>query len=163
MFYYGFLIDNNPQNAVYVKLWFNKDDPLASVKANMIGTSADSEIKTFRYFENYSTENESKNDKLLSYLRLIECKETLNIFGPYLNPPVKDTKVCTFTKRKLKCPPLTIENEKAMLMKFKAIANESLKKFPDSYETDIKMLKESKSLSFNQRNILIYRSGEKKV
>jgi len=69
--------------------------------------------------------------------------------------------VCVSKLRKLKLPTLSIENEKAMLKKFKEIAEACLKKYPQTYEEDLKLLKTD--LTYNQRNCIIYRSGEKKI
>ena len=131
-------------------------------KANMIGASTSCEIKSFKFFEDY-TENQATNDKFLSYLRLIEFKGDLNTLAPYLNPVVANAKSCEPLHRKFRCPPISLENEKIALMKMKLIAEKCLSKYPNSYEEDMKILAEKKDITFNQRNCMIFRSGEKKV
>jgi len=163
LFYYGFLIDNNNKNAVYIRLQLSKSDSLAPIKENMIGTACGRDIRTFKYFENYAADMKT-NDKLLGYLRFFEYEGNLNDIGQYFNPPIENVKTVKVMKRKLRLPPVSVDNEKKMLARLKLIAEASLKKYPQTYEEDVKILKEQeKTLSFNQRNSLIFRMGEKKV
>lgn len=162
MFYYGFLIENNKKNAVYVKLYLNKDDSLISTKEKMIGISSGNSIKTFKYFETFG-ENEKTDNKFLGYLRFIEYEEDLNLLVGYLQPSVDSIKTCKSAKRKIRVPSISIANEKKMLAKLKIIAEKCLKKYPQTYEEDLKILKSEPNMSFNKRNCLILRSGEKKV
>jgi len=127
----------------------------------MLGTGHGSHIRSFKFFENYA-ENQKTNDKYLGYLRFIEHEGDLNLVGEYFTPAVVDTKVCKSTRRKLRMPPVSIENEKKMLTKLRFIADKCLKKYPQTYEEDQELLKD-KALSFNKRNCLVMRSGEKRV
>eukprot|EP00826_Nyctotherus_ovalis_P025624 TRINITY_DN1987_c0_g1_i5.p1 TRINITY_DN1987_c0_g1~~TRINITY_DN1987_c0_g1_i5.p1 ORF type:complete len:565 (+),score=157.58 TRINITY_DN1987_c0_g1_i5:256-1950(+) len=161
LFYYGFLIEGNANNCVYVKLYFNKDDEQIIEKCNMVGAYADAEIKTFKYFDNYDIED-THNNKFFSYLRLIEYSGELQAFGKHLIPSVVDVNACNFVRRKLRCPILSIENEKKALLKAKEVATEYLSKYPDSYEKDMELLNQ-KDLTFNQRNCIVLRSDEKKI
>jgi len=161
LFYYGFLIENNTHNCVYIKLFFNKDDPRIMEKCKMIGGYTDSEIETFKYFEYYNIE-EARNNKILGYLRFIEYNNNLNVFNKYLIPPITNASTCTFLKRKLRCPILSLENEKKVLARTKKIASECLKMYPDSYEKDMELLNKT-NLTFNQRNCIILRSDEKRI
>lgn len=160
MFYYGFLIENNRKNTVYVKLSLNKDK-MCSAKAKLIGCSESSYIKTFKYFEEFK-ENYQKNQKFLGYLRFIEYTGDLNLIGStYMTPAVVSASTCVSKHRKLKLPAFSVENEKAMLRKLREIAKACLKKYPQTYEEDMELLK--KELTFNERNCIIYRSGEKRI
>jgi len=161
LFYYGFLIENNTRNCVYVKLYLNKDCLKVIQKCNMIGAYADVEIKSFKYFEYYDIE-EAHNNKFFSYLRFIEYEGDLSLFNNYLTPPIVDPSTCDFVKRKLRCPILSLENERKVLVKMKQIAIECLKGYPDTYEKDMELLN-NKDLTFNQRNCIILRAGEKKI
>eukprot|EP00826_Nyctotherus_ovalis_P023192 TRINITY_DN17842_c0_g1_i3.p1 TRINITY_DN17842_c0_g1~~TRINITY_DN17842_c0_g1_i3.p1 ORF type:complete len:353 (-),score=107.19 TRINITY_DN17842_c0_g1_i3:105-1163(-) len=161
LFYYGFLIENNMHNCVYIKLSFNKDDANVRHKASLIGADVNSYIKAFKFFEYYNID-EAHNDKFFSYLRLVEYKGSLGVFGRYLNPEVPNVMMCKFLKRKLRCPVLSVENEKCVLEKVKAVAKERLAKFPDPYESDMELL-QNKSLSFNERNCIVFRSDEKRI
>eukprot|EP00826_Nyctotherus_ovalis_P026086 TRINITY_DN2035_c0_g1_i16.p1 TRINITY_DN2035_c0_g1~~TRINITY_DN2035_c0_g1_i16.p1 ORF type:complete len:276 (+),score=56.25 TRINITY_DN2035_c0_g1_i16:73-900(+) len=160
LFYYGFLIENNTHNCVYIKLYFNKDDPRIAEKCSMVGTYEDTEIKTFKYFEYYNVD-EAHNNKFFGFLRLIEYDDDLNVFADYLTPPVTDANTCSFLKRKLRCPIISLENEKQVLKKAKDIASEYLLRYPDSCKKDMELLKTD--LTFNQRNCIILRSDEKRI
>lgn len=161
MFYYGFLIENNKSNAVYIKLYINKDDKLGNTKRKMIGNTEGYSIKSFKYFEDFKT-NSDKNKKFLGYLRFIEFDKNLKDLCKYLNPQISNPETCKSIRRKLRMTSISKENEKLMLRKLKEIATKCLSKFPDTYEKDIELLS-NKSLSYNERNCIIYRSGEKKV
>jgi len=153
LFYYGFLIEGNKHNCIYINLSFNKDDPNVRHKEVLIGSNL--AIKTFKVYETH-------NDKLFCYLRFIEYKGKLGIFGRYLTPEVPNVLICKFLKRKLKCPILSLENERCVLKKVKVIATEYLSKYPDSYNLDIELLQHN-NLSFNTRNCIILRSDEKLI
>ena len=161
MFYYGFLIENNRKNAVYVKLYLNTTDPKFEDKGRMLGIS-NSYIRTFKYFEHFG-ENEKTNNKFLSYLRLIEYTAKLDDLCPHFIPTIENLKTCTATRRKIRAPPLSLENEKKMLARLKEIANSHLGMYKQTYEEDMQLLKNDNTMSFNKRNSVILRSGEKKV
>eukprot|EP01022_Parablepharisma_sp_SALTPOND_P026613 TRINITY_DN64487_c1_g1_i1.p1 TRINITY_DN64487_c1_g1~~TRINITY_DN64487_c1_g1_i1.p1 ORF type:complete len:635 (-),score=66.34 TRINITY_DN64487_c1_g1_i1:833-2737(-) len=162
LFYYGFLIENNKSNAVYLKVYFNPSDPYLKIKEKMLGATRDTYLKLCKFFESFAT-NAKYNNKLLGYLRFIEYEGDLNKIGKYFIPPIEDIKMCKFMERKLRMPAVSIENEKKMLSKLKIIAEKCLKKFPQSYDDDVKLLANSKDLSFNKRNCIIFRAGEKKI
>ncbi|MDR3736659.1 MAG: SETD3 family histone-lysine N-methyltransferase [Acidobacteriaceae bacterium] len=128
----------------------------------MVGTSPGSYIKTFKYFEDFK-DNAAKNNKFLGYLRLLEYSGDLTTIGTtYLVPPVKNPAVCPVSRRKLRLPALSIENERKMLAKLKEVAGRCLAKFSESYTEDLKLL-QNKALTYNERNCIVYRSEEKKV
>ena len=58
--------------------------------------------------------------------------------------------------------PISIENEKKALEYLKMRCKKNLSEYPDSYEHDIELLK-TKTLTYNERNCLIFRSSEKNV
>ncbi len=62
---------------------------------------------------------------------------------------------------------MSIRNEKKVLNKIKEIAIEAYEKYPHSLEEDLEILAADdsgeKSLTFNERNCVLYRSGEKKI
>eukprot|EP00826_Nyctotherus_ovalis_P004509 TRINITY_DN10986_c0_g1_i12.p1 TRINITY_DN10986_c0_g1~~TRINITY_DN10986_c0_g1_i12.p1 ORF type:complete len:211 (+),score=66.64 TRINITY_DN10986_c0_g1_i12:76-708(+) len=153
-FYYGFTIDNNQDEVVYLKLYLNSDDPYLKFKENMLGIAHGQYIKQFTFREKIDN-NFDHNNKMLGYLRFIEYDEDFNHIGKYF-------KTCKADKRKLRMPVMSIRNEKKMLTKLKTIAEKCLSKFPQSYEEDMKML-ESAELSFNERNCLVFRAGEKQI
>ncbi len=155
------MIENNNKNAVYIKLRLNPADPHLPAKEKLIGSSRGTLIKTFKYFENYK-DNQKTNDKYMSYLRYVEYDGDLNAISEYLVPPVEDVRTCRGMRRKLRLAPVSVENEKKALGKLKLIAEKCLSKYPQTYEEDLKLL-QNKLLTFNQRNCIVLRSGEKKV
>ena len=161
MFYYGFLIENNRKNAVYIKLYHNRSDPLEGKKTSMVGFSYGNCIKTFKYFEDFKDSLE-KNNKFLGYLRFLQYSGDLKAICPYFTPAIANLATAPAIRRKLRLPSLSIENETKMLEKLRESANKCLKKFPNTYEEDQERLS-NKSLTFNERNAIIYRAGEKKV
>lgn len=156
------MIESNKKNTVYIKLYINKDDPLEKLKAALLGVTPGNYIKTFKYFEDYK-DNFLKNNKFLGYLRFLQYNSDLTYIAQnYLNPSVKNLKSIPSGRKKLRLPPISIANEKDMLVKCKEIAENCLKKYPQTYEEDLKLL-ESKTLTYNERNCIVYRSGEKKI
>jgi len=127
----------------------------------MIGNTLGNSIKTFKVFEDYKAYIK-KDDKFFGYLRFIQYEGDLSLLCKYLIPQISNVTTCKFTRRKLRMPSISIENEKIMLQKLNEIGKACLAKFPQSYEEDMNYLKD-KSLGFNERNCIIYRSGEKKV
>jgi len=57
---------------------------------------------------------------------------------------------------------MSAENEIAALKLLLTLCREGLNKYPQSYEEDLEKLKDS-SLTYNERNCIIFRSGEKRV
>ena len=55
-----------------------------------------------------------------------------------------------------------MRNEKKALERLNRHAKEQYEKYPTSYEEDLKIL-EREDLSFNERNCVLFRSGEKKI
>jgi len=128
----------------------------------MIGVTYKNHIKNFKYFEDFIG-NKKANSKLLSHLRFIVYNGDLQFIGKYLNPQVGNIKTCKSLKRKLTLPAVSIDNEVKMLTRLKKIAEECLKEYSESYEKDEKLLESGAKLSFNERNIIVLRMGDKKV
>ena len=59
-------------------------------------------------------------------------------------------------------PPLSMRNERKVLEKMLILAKSQYEKYPESYEEDLKIL-ERDDLTFNERNCVLFRSGEKKI
>ena len=55
-----------------------------------------------------------------------------------------------------------IENEIMALKLLKKFCMERLSKYPETYEEDLELLKKP-TLTFNERNCILFRSSEKKV
>ena len=112
---------------------------MKELKEKLIGCTTSSYIKTFKYFE-YFNDDYKKNSKYLGYLRFLEWKEDLaHIASKYLNPSINDIHSFTASRRKLRMPPVSIMNERAMLKKLRGIAEICLKKYPETYEQDMEI------------------------
>ena len=59
-------------------------------------------------------------------------------------------------------PPLSIRNEKRVLKKIYDLTSAQLFAYPNTIEEDEEFLKDQ-SLTFNHRNAVLYRLGEKKI
>ena len=140
----------------------NKSDPMAAYKERMLGLHSGGDLDTFKFFENYPAEKKT-NEKLLGALRFVEYDGDLNLLGECFTPTIESVKMCKCARRKFRMPAISIENEKKMLNRLKKIAETNLKVYPQTYEEDAKIMQNEKSLTFNQRNCIIFRMGEKKV
>ena len=58
---------------------------------------------------------------------------------------------------------MTKENEEKALLMLKKMCEEHLAKFPDTLESDMEKLKKDYKLTYNERNCIILRAGEKLV
>eukprot|EP00826_Nyctotherus_ovalis_P028222 TRINITY_DN2228_c0_g1_i14.p1 TRINITY_DN2228_c0_g1~~TRINITY_DN2228_c0_g1_i14.p1 ORF type:complete len:132 (+),score=32.22 TRINITY_DN2228_c0_g1_i14:75-470(+) len=114
--------------------------------------------REFTFAGNYN-EDKEENDRLLEYMRIMLYNESLNILQEYY----RKVKTLPNPNKKWRLPPITISNELLLLKELRILAEDSLKKYPQTYEEDVELLKEREKLTFNQRNCIIYRMGEKKV
>lgn len=136
----------------------------------MIGDHA--EFKKFRVVENFE---EKIMHEFLSWLRFVEYDENITLIYQYQGAAISqqqkyrrgedsdsddhdDTK--GFKAKDL--PPLSIRNEKKVLEKIHTLAKTAYDKYDTSLEEDLKIL-EREDLTFNQRNCVLFRSGEKKI
>ncbi len=62
----------------------------------------------------------------------------------------------------LKIPVLSVQNELLALELLKKLCEDNLARYPESYEHDVEKLKTG-TLTYNERNCLIFRSSEKRV
>lgn len=133
-----------------------------------------SEFKKFRVVENFE---DKIMHELLSWLRFVEYDENISLILHYQgaamqaaqkfrrgddsdsddeNDPSKGFKAKDL-------PPLSIRNEKKVLEKINRLAKEQYEKYPQSLEEDLKILEERDDLTFNLRNCVLFRSGEKSI
>ena len=59
-------------------------------------------------------------------------------------------------------PPLSLKNERKVLEKIYSMAKAGLNAYPTTYQEDLEILKRD-DLTFNQRNCVLFRSGEKEI
>jgi protein-histidine N-methyltransferase len=167
---YGFINLNNDANEVPIKVYYNSDDQMKQIKQDMI--SDHSEFKKFRVVENFE---DRVMHEFMSWLRFVEYDENITLIYQYQAAAVSkaqrnrrgddsdsddDDPSKGFKAKDL--PPLSVRNEKKVLQKILYLAKEAYDKYPRTYEEDMKQL-ERTDLTFNERNCLLYTSGEKVI
>ncbi len=155
---YGFIVENNDANEVPLTVALDQADPLYAVKLKVLGGV---ESKTVRVSEDLGDKNVHN---IFSYLR----------FASYAGDPMtlfqfqfeqSSSKRSEDDDESYKCtnvPPISIANERQVLFLLQSLALRQLLKYPTRYQDDITALADP-HLTFNQRNAILMRSGEKKV
>ena len=106
--------------------------------------------------------------KFVSFLRFVEFDGNLNIFHMMQDQWSKkgqdsdDEEGTELVFRADKIPPQSVANEKKVFDLLRQMCEVALAKYPNTLEQDYELLKDS-SLSFNQRNCVLFRSGEKEI
>lgn len=162
---------NNDANEVPIRVYYNEDDKMKQVKQDMIKDT--SEFKKFRVVDNF---NERIMQEFLSWLRFVEYDENIMLIIQYQaaaqqaaqryrrgedsDSDDNDDPSKGFKAKDL--PPLSIKNEKKVLHKIAAQCRAQMSLYPTTLDEDMKIL-ERTDLTFNERNAVLYRSGEKKI
>lgn len=130
------------------------------------------DFKKFRVVENLE---DKVMAEFLSWLRFVEFDENVTLIYHYKGAAISAAQKYKrnedsdsdeedpgkgFKAKDL--PPISIRNEKKVLEKVVALCKASYEKYPTTYEEDLKIL-EREDLTFNQRNCVLFRSGEKKI
>jgi len=136
---YGFTIDENYEdNDAVIHGHLVTDDPHYALKRRYMGGW------TVREFQPQAQWNRKARD-LLSFFR------TLGASGEELQ-----------NRPNFNCP-ISIRNEMAALILLEEACEKSLTKFPESLQTDHKLLKTNRWEDSNHRNCVVMRAGEKEV
>lgn len=158
---YGFINENNDANEVPIKMRIGDDDPLSAVKRKLVSYSDE---KTIRVSEDL---NEKNMSHFFSYARFLEFKgDPMTLYNyQFQQPPARknDEDDDDVAYECANIPPISIKNEKEVLTWIQFTAISMLKKYPTTYEEDLKILETTKDFTFNTRNCVLMRSGEKKV
>lgn len=139
------------------------------MKKEMINDHSD--FKKFRVTDNF---NENVMHEFMSWLRFVEFDENITLLIDYqarastqAKPEDSDSDDGHddpnrgFKAKDL--PPLSIRNEQKVLLRMKLEATKLLSGYPQTYEEDLEILENNKDLTFNTRNAVLMRSGEKKI
>lgn len=145
---YGFSLEENEDNEVILRVQVKRDDPLYSTKISLLHSAGHGSVKEFQIPA--STKHE-KSRELFSYVRIANSSGTELM----VIPTGDDLKLETL-------PPLGIETEKQVLKDIKKAASDCLARFPTTLEMDNHILA-SEKLTFNIRNAILMRRGEKQV
>jgi len=157
LFYYGFLIEQNRLNALYIDLSLDENDPLVELKKTMLGITG-LKIQKHTY---YSFFNQGENNQFFSCVRFIVFRGNPENILKYLSPRPDDITSIDFAKRRIRMPQYSIENEIKMHEKIITIANKHLSLYETTIEEDEKLLKTE--LTMNKKNIIYLRKCEKQL
>ncbi len=158
---YGFIVENNDANEVPLKIKFDENDDLYSVKLKLVGFV---DPKPIRVCEDLGERN---MQHFFSYLRFAEFRgDPMTLYKFQFQQSAtkrsdEDDEDTSFQGTNI--PPISIKNEKSVLATMKQLAVEQLQRYPNTYEEDLKILETQKDMTFNQRNCVLMRSGEKKI
>lgn len=169
---YGFINLNNDANEVPLKVYYNPDDSMKQVKQDMIKDHSD--FKKFRVVETFE---EKIMQEFLSWLRFVEYDENITLIMQYQSAAIQaankyrrgdesdsdDESDASKGFKAKDLPPLSIRNEKKVLEKIHKLAKEAYERYDTTLEEDLKILEERTDLTFNERNCVLYRSGEKQI
>lgn len=156
---YGFIVEKNDGNEFPFTVSIEESDPLYSLKKNLL--QSDFMKKTLRVQDNF---HEQSVVDFLSMLRFKtfsdDFNELFNIFVTNKSKAEDDDSKPNFYN----IPPISIKNELKVLEQIEKLSLENLSKYPTSLEEDLKLLKDDNgTLTNNQRNCVLMRSGEKEV
>lgn len=166
---YGFIVENNDGNEVPLKIFYPESDDKKDMKKEMISDHSD--FKKFRVTDNF---NEGSMHEFMSWMRFVEYDENITLLIDYQARAASQTPVNDsdsedgyndpnkgFKAKDL--PPLSIRNEKKVLLRMKLEAAKVEAGYPTTYEEDLALLEANEGLTFNTRNAILMRSGEKKI
>ena len=156
---YGFINENNDANEVPLRIVLDPLDPLYAIKLKIVGYS---DFKKIRVSEDLSEKN---IHHFFSFLRFTLFEgDPMKLYTSQLQEnSAKKGDDEDDTYQGPNTPPISIENERKVLHRIQELAQQQLAKYPNTYEEDLKILAENKSLTYNNRNAVLMRSGEKKV
>lgn len=166
---YGFIVENNDGNEVPIKVYYPESDDKKDMKKEMINDFSD--FKKFRVTDNFS---ENVMHEFMSWLRFVEFDENITLLIDYQARASTQTQMQDsdsddahddpnrgFKAKDL--PPLSVRNERKVLLRMKLEATKLLMGYANTYEEDLEILENNKDLTFNTRNAVLMRSGEKKI
>jgi histone-lysine N-methyltransferase SETD3 len=145
---YGFSLEENEDNEVVLRLGLSPDDSSFQQKLRLLGYDASSSLREFQI---PASTDDRKDKELMSYGRFVAATtEEMNRFPSHYSFMVDDIQ------------PINKRNEIAMLKLIKKAAQDCLDGFDCSVEEDNELLKRT-DLTFNIRNCILMRRGEKQV
>lgn len=159
---YGFINLNNDANEFPLVVRIKPDDPTFADKYKMIKE----DCRTFRVMTDFC---EPVMAKFLSFLRFTEYEGNLNIFHLMQDQWERkkdvdsdDEEGFDLVFKAEKVLPQSVKLEIKIFETIKQLCQTALDKYPNNLEQDYELLKDE-SLSFNLRNCVLFRSGEKEI
>jgi len=143
---YGFSLEQNEDNQCRIFLKVPKEDPHYSMKERFLGSRS-------RRFQIPMDYKDKATRPCLSFLRFVHSTdEDVENLAASFGLNLRDIK------------PLSLNNEFAVLKHLAEACEEALKDFDTSLEEDNRLLNDTENaLSFNIRNAILMRRGEKEV
>ena len=157
---YGFINENNDANEVPLKIKIEPDDPLHTVKLKIVGYS---DFRKIRVSEDLAEKN---MHHFFSFLRFAVFEgDPMKLYSYQFEQKAakktEDDEDDVYQGNNI--PPISPENENKVLLQVQFLAQQQLDKYPTTYEEDLKILEQDKTITWNNRNALLMRLGEKKV
>jgi histone-lysine N-methyltransferase SETD3 len=164
---YGFINLNNDGNEYPFKVNLDPSDPHFAAKNELLGTALNK--RTYRVMADLT---ETSTFKWLSWCRYVVFEGDMMLLAQM---KIKDQNTQNDSSDEEPTPSqykaenigiISISNEKKVLQFVHKQATDCLKLYPDSLQTDMQILAkddETHSLSFNERNCVLFRSGEKEI
>ena len=168
---YGFINLNNDANEYPFTIKMDEDDKFATQKREILGSQLVQ--RTFRVQANF---DEAIMDKFTSFMRFVEFDENIamlyQIKGQWAQrrrPQADDSDDVDdgnyFNADQV--PTISKRNERRVWERIRAMSQEALARYPHTLEEDMEMLNqdtpEYSNLTFNGRNCILFRSGEKEI
>ena len=136
---YGFIVDNNDANEIPLKIYYSANDQFKKMKQDMIADT--SEFKKFRVQESL---NENIMLEFFSWLRFVEYDENITLLYQYkaeaqnstANNRGSDSEDDDPTKgfKAKNLPPLSMRNEKKVLLRAKLECIKKMGDYPTTLE-----------------------------
>jgi histone-lysine N-methyltransferase SETD3 len=146
--HYGFVHEHNPNNAVMVPLELPKDDPLMDEKRRLLGLT---DLSSQHCFSLPLKPDAQRIIELFSELRILHAQaEELALLKAAPDPLARAKQ------------PLSPRNEVQVLRALAGSCAARLALYETSVEEDTRLLQE-KNLSWNDRNCILLRQGEKQI
>ena len=174
---YGFINLNNDANEVPLIIELDQNEQSFGLKQKLIN-----EKKTFQKFRVVDNLEEKVMREFISWCRYVEFDEDLAMLYLEKNEAVIEAQKKRQNQQQdsddsddvdiqnvfkgTQVRPMSIHNEIKAWKKITLTCQQAIDKYPTTYEEDLKLLEEDdmeKKLTQNQRNCVLYRSGEKKI
>jgi len=148
---YGFSLEDNEDNQCCLLFTLPEEDPHHEMKSRLLESSKFGPIKKRRFQIPYDY-REDVTKECFSVLRFIQARGSELI--------LLNSESSGFDVKKIE--PISLHNELRVLETLHEEASILIKEFPTTIEEDNRLL-QNKDLSFNMRNIILMRRGEKEV
>lgn len=162
---YGFINLNNDGNEFPFKLMLETSDPRWKEKNDLLGSALAK--RTYRVMADLQEEN---TIKCFSYLRFLEFDGDMILMFEAKQKAREDrnsdSEEPNSSWRAENIGVISLHNERKMLQHLRKLSIEALKKYPSSLQEDVRLLAEDdekQTLSFNERNCVLFRQGEKEI